>query len=81
MALIKEKLNKASPSLMDAVIVNCINRFCTYEKADEIEAFFAANPLPSSERRISQTIELIRSAASLLGRIMSSRLIDPAFWK
>lgn len=37
LGLIKEKLSKASPSLMDAVIVNCINRFCTFERAAEIE--------------------------------------------
>ena len=44
-------LAKASPSLMDAVILNSVNRFCTEEKAAEIEQFFKENPLPSSERR------------------------------
>ena len=36
---------------MDAVIINSVNRFCTSDKADEIESFFKENPLPSSDRR------------------------------
>ena len=32
-------------------------------------AFFSANPLPSSERRISQAVESIRANAALLERI------------
>lgn len=81
MALIKEKLSKASPSLMDAVVVNCISRFTTHDKAKDIEDFFVANPLPSSARRISQTVELIRSSASLLDQINKSKLVDASFWK
>ena len=65
---------------MDAVIVNCINRFSTNEKATEIETFFKQNPLPQSERRISQTVELIRSNAALLDRIKASKLIEALFW-
>ena len=65
---------------MDAVIVNCINRFLTREKADEIEQFFAANPLPNSQRRISQSLELMRSSAGLLERIKTSKLTNATFW-
>lgn len=71
---IKGMLAKASPSLMDAVIVYSISRFCTNERADEIEAFFKENPLPSSERKISQSIENMRSNAQLLQRIKESKL-------
>jgi puromycin-sensitive aminopeptidase len=71
---IKGMLSKASPSLMDAVIVYTINRFCTNERAAEIETYFKENPLPSSERKISQTIENMRSNAQLLSRIRESKL-------
>jgi puromycin-sensitive aminopeptidase len=70
---IKEKLAKASPSIMDAVIVNAISRFCTVEKAEAIEAFFTANPLPSSARRISQTLENMRASAKMLAAIERSQ--------
>merc|ERR1712070_766199 len=43
--LIKEKLAKASSSLMDAMIVYSTTRFCTASKADEIAEFFKVNPL------------------------------------
>jgi hypothetical protein len=43
---LKIKLAKASPSIMDAVIVYSINKFCTNARADEVEAFFKQNPLP-----------------------------------
>ncbi len=78
--LIKEKLSKASPSLMDAVILNCISRFCTAARADEIDAYFKAHPLPSSERRISQSLENMRTSSQMLGMIANSKLASPAFW-
>ena len=78
--LIKEMLSKASPSLMDATIVNSINRFCTLDRADDIEAFFIANPLPSSARRISQSIEQIKSNDALLKIIKKSKLNTTIFW-
>jgi len=54
---IKDMIGKGSPSLMDACIINCAGGFCSSEKADEIDAFFKANPLPSSARKIAQCIE------------------------
>jgi len=80
-AVIKEKLAKASPSLMDAVIINCISRFCTDDRADEIEAFFKENPLPSSTRRISQSLEAMRSNAKMVKALGSSALATPAYFK
>jgi len=77
---IKGKLAKASPSLMDAVIVYSANRFCTKERADEIEKFFQANPLPSSERRINQLLENMRTSAQMLDNISKSQLASAAFW-
>jgi puromycin-sensitive aminopeptidase len=77
----KQMLVKASPSLFDAVIVNSVSRFCTADKADEIEKFFAVNPMPSSERRISQTIEVMRTSNQMLVAIANSSLADPAYWK
>mmetsp|Transcript_7528 Transcript_7528/g.7752 ORF Transcript_7528/g.7752 Transcript_7528/m.7752 type:complete len:879 (+) Transcript_7528:105-2741(+) len=79
--LMKTKLAKASPSLMDAVIVSCVSRFCTNAQADEMERFFAANPIPQSARRISQTVESIRNSGAMLERVMSSKLTDASFWQ
>jgi puromycin-sensitive aminopeptidase len=73
-------LAKASPSLMDAVIVNSIGGFCTLEKAQEIEDYFAANPLPKSERRIIQAVESIRNSGSMLLKIKNSDLVNASFW-
>ena len=50
---IKGMISKASPSLMDACIVSCAGGFCSFEKADEIDAFFAMNPCPSKIGRAS----------------------------
>jgi len=79
-ALIKSMLAKAAPSLMDAVIINCVSRFCTEERANEIEAFFQQNPMPSSERRISQLLENMRTSGKMLQSMKSSKLADAAFW-
>ena len=66
---------------MDAVVVNVISRFTTQVKANEIVAFFAANPLPSSSRRISQSVETIRSNAALGARLLDSALVTGAYWE
>lgn len=78
--LFKAKLDKASPSLMDAVIVNSINGFCTLERAKEIEDFFAANPLPKSARRIGQAVESIRNSGAMLEKVKTSSLVNASFW-
>ena len=69
---IKDMLSKASPSLMDAVIMYSCGKFCTYAKASDLEAFFVKNPLPSSSRRVSQMLENIRTSAMFLDRIKAS---------
>lgn len=71
---------KASPSLMAAMVVSSIGRFCTADKANEIEAFFTAHPLPSVERRISQSLENMRANAAMLGALRQSKLATAAFW-
>jgi puromycin-sensitive aminopeptidase len=78
---IKGMLEKASPSLMGACIIMCAGAFCSNEKADEIEAFFKAHPLPSNELKISQTVEGMRANAKLLKLLKSSELSKPDFWK
>lgn len=80
-AFIKDKLAKASPSLMGAVISYSISRFCTVDKAAEIEAFFAANPLPSSTRVIAQILERMRTNAKLLEIVKQSNMAEETFWK
>jgi puromycin-sensitive aminopeptidase len=73
-------LAKASPSLMDAVVINSISRFITEARADEVQQFFEANPLPSSERRIGQAVESIRSTGKFLDNVIKSSLTDESFW-
>jgi hypothetical protein len=65
---------------MDAVIVNTVSRFCTEERASEIEQFFKTHPLPSSERRISQTLENMRANGKMINAIRGSQLGDAGFW-
>lgn len=71
---------KASPSLMAAVIVASAGHFCTTQRADEIEAFFTAHPLPSCDRRISQALENMRANAAMLAQIAQSNLAKVEFW-
>jgi puromycin-sensitive aminopeptidase len=77
---IKSMIGKASPSLMDAVIVSCAGGFCSDEKADEIEAFFNNNPQPKSARKIQQTIENMRSNAKFFKCLQASDLSKAEFW-
>lgn len=65
---------------MDALIINCVARFSTVEKAQEIEAYFQANPIPSSSRKISQIVESIRNTGTMLNRVRESNLAKPTFW-
>ncbi len=77
---IKKMIGKASASLMDAVIVSCAGGYCSNEKADEIDAFFKANPVPKSSRKIEQTIENMRANAKFMGVLQSSDLSKSEFW-
>mmetsp|Transcript_17250 Transcript_17250/g.23737 ORF Transcript_17250/g.23737 Transcript_17250/m.23737 type:complete len:895 (-) Transcript_17250:165-2849(-) len=77
---IKAMIGKASPSLMDACIVNCAGSFCSNEKADEIEAFFKERQMPLNARTISQTTENMRANAKFLGVLMASDLSKQEFW-
>lgn len=80
---IKNKLAKASPSLLDAAIGNSCGRFVTMERAEEVESFFkdSRHACPSNERRISQLVEGIRTNGTFLLKIKASKLADAAFWK
>jgi puromycin-sensitive aminopeptidase len=77
---IKAMLGNSNPSLMDAVIVSCAGGFCSEEKADEIEAFFKANPQPKSQRKLQQTIENMRSNAKFFKYLVASDLSKTEFW-
>jgi puromycin-sensitive aminopeptidase len=79
-ATIKAKLATASPSLMDAAIVYSCGGFCSADKAADIEGFFEANKLPSSARKIGQTLERIRVHAKFLDRL-KQQIGDAALWK
>jgi puromycin-sensitive aminopeptidase len=75
-----EMLGKASPSLMDAVIVTCAGSFCTIAMADEISQFFKEHPYPKNERKIAQMTENMRANGKFLATLQSSSLSQPDFW-
>jgi len=79
-ALIKSMYAKASPSLLAAMVVSSIGRFCTTARADEVQAFFTQNPLPTVERRISQSLENMRANAAMLSAMGKSKLAEAAYW-
>jgi UDP-glucose 4-epimerase len=78
--LIRSMLSKASPSLMDAVIINSCGGFSTLERAAELEAFFQENPFPSSKRRIENMLENMRNAGAMLVKVKQSPLVEDSFW-
>ena len=77
---IKSMIGKGSASLMDACIVNSAGGFCSETKADEIEAFFKANPLPSNARKIAQCLEGMRTNSKFLDKLKDSGLSSDSFW-
>ena len=78
---IRAMIATASPSLLDAVILYSCNAFVSFERADEIEAFFEAHPVPSSERRVSQMLEGMRTNAKFLqSALADGQLATQAFW-
>ena len=78
--LIRSMLSKASPSLMDAVIINSCGGFSTLERAAELETFFQENPFPSSKRRIENMLENMRNAGAMLEKVKQSPLVEDSFW-
>lgn len=78
---IRGMVGKANPSLLDACIVNCAGGFCSVEKADEIEAFFDAHPLPQNARKIAQTLEGMRTNSKFLDKLKASELSSESFWE
>jgi puromycin-sensitive aminopeptidase len=78
--LIKTMFAKASPSLMAAMVVSSIGRFCTAARATEVEDFFRAHPLPTVERRTSQSLENMRANAAMLETLKKSKLSGAAYW-
>lgn len=65
---------------LQGVIVCCTGGFSSEDKAVDIEAFFAANPVPNATRKISQTVEKIRINAGFVEKVKTSKLISASFW-
>ena len=68
-----ELYDKASASLMDAVISGACRSFATAEKAAEVKAFFAAQALPKNERTIAQLTESIETNAKYADAVRASK--------
>lgn len=79
--LIQEKVASGNAWTMQGIIVGCCSKFCTASKADEVEQFFAINPIPSAARKVSQIIEKIRVTASFVEKTQKSSLATAEFWK
>jgi aminopeptidase N len=49
-------------------IIGALSAFCSTERAAEVRQFFAANPVPSAERTLQQSLERIENCAALVKR-------------
>lgn len=76
---LSQMLEKASPSLMDAVIVCCAGSFIT--KADEIESFFEKHPFPKNARKIAQMTENMNANQKFLETLQASGMSKEEFWR
>jgi hypothetical protein len=74
--VIKKKLAGSDVSVMNYVIQSCISRFCTDDKAEEINTFFGGSP----SWTVGQCVEKTRAAAKSLEAIEKSNLSKDAFW-
>lgn len=77
---IKERIAKASGSLLQSVVGICCPGV-TEERALDVEAFFADKQEPSIRRTLKQVVERTRVDARFLGRIVGSEIESEAFWK
>jgi hypothetical protein len=78
---IRRRLATASPSLMDAVIMNCCAGFHDAKKVQEVTQFFATHPVPSSTRKIDQMLESSRINVKCNERIQKYAELQSAdFW-
>lgn len=77
---IQGMVKSASPSIMDSCIAAGTSGYCSADKADEIEKFFEAHPLPQNKRKLSQIFEEIRSNASFLQRALGTDVVKDDFW-
>lgn len=66
-------IKKASPSLIMGVISYCCAGFASVERADEIEAFFQANPVPLATRKVAQIVESTKTNAAFLQRVKQDK--------
>lgn len=73
-------LEKASASLMDAVIVYSCGGFTSTAMADEIEEFFKAKDMAKNARKISQTVESMRANAKFAELLAKSEISKDSFW-
>ena len=68
-AKLQEMLASASPSLMSAVIVYLTSFAASNERADELEQWFEAHPMPAQNRKVAQLLEGMRTNAAFLDKI------------
>eukprot|EP00743_Colponemidia_sp_Colp-15_P003241 GILK01003500.1.p1 GENE.GILK01003500.1~~GILK01003500.1.p1 ORF type:complete len:878 (-),score=175.73 GILK01003500.1:57-2477(-) len=62
----KEKFSKGQSFLLSGIVSAVTEHFKTEADADDVTSFFSANPLPSADRTIRQSIEQVRCHAKLV---------------
>mgnify|MGYP002214496926 CR=1 FL=1 len=67
-------------SIYSSVITACSSSFVTAEKVDEVEKFFAENPQPTAQRKISQNLEAMRSSVEWLSSLLEGKLSQEGFF-
>jgi hypothetical protein len=73
-------MTSGTPSLMANTIIACCGGFSTAERAAEVEAFFAKNPLPANAKRLQQVLEGIRVSAAFGARLVEGGATTEQFW-
>lgn len=58
-------------SCFQRVVSLPLKNFCSFERADEAEEFFEANPVPEGKMELKRTLETVRSRAAWVERDLS----------
>lgn len=67
-----QRVAKASPSIIMAIITACCSGFASNEKADQITKFFQEHSEVQAKRKVSQIVEATRGSAKFLTAIENS---------
>jgi puromycin-sensitive aminopeptidase len=78
---VKKMIQKAHPSLMDAMISYSAYGLCSEENLNDFEQFFADHDFPQNRRKIAQTIEGLKMNKRFFNIVQASTLSNTSFWQ